>query len=153
LLDTLLSVIPVLAFDAAAANVDGAIVARAGYSRRKPLDRMIAAHALVHRTTLVTMNPAAFRDIAGLEMFVWRSSIGTESLSLKWAKDSDPLIDPLIESTARLPACRHSIRVSARSRVGGSQHERRAERSGHPTPAPASSAVRCCEQRGCLVAL
>jgi len=30
-----------------------------------------AAHALVHRATLVTMNPADFRDIAGLEMLVW----------------------------------------------------------------------------------
>ena len=70
-LDTLLTAIPVLAFDAAAADAYAAIVARAGYSRRKPLDRMIAAHALVHRATLVTMNPDDFRDIAGLEMLVW----------------------------------------------------------------------------------
>ena len=70
-LDTLLSAIPVLAFDAAAATVYGAIVAGAGYSRRKLLDRMIAAQALVHRATLVTMNPADFSDIAGLEVRAW----------------------------------------------------------------------------------
>ena len=57
-LDTLLRAIPVLAFDAVAADAYSAIVARAGYSRRNLLDRMIAVHALVHRATLVTMNPA-----------------------------------------------------------------------------------------------
>ena len=35
----------------------GTIVASAGYSWRKLLDRMIAAQALVHRATLVTFNP------------------------------------------------------------------------------------------------
>ena len=70
-LDTLLSATPVLAFDDAAADAYAALVARAGYPRLKLPDRMIAAHALVHRATLVTMNPAAFRDIAGLEMLVW----------------------------------------------------------------------------------
>jgi len=70
-LDTLLSAIPVLAFDAAAADAYASIVARAGYSRRKLLDRMIAAQALVHRATLVTMNADDFRDIAGLEMLAW----------------------------------------------------------------------------------
>ena len=70
-LDTLLSAIPVLAFDAAAAEAYAAIVARAGYSRRKLLDRMIAAHALVHRATLVTMNADDFRDIVGLEILAW----------------------------------------------------------------------------------
>jgi predicted nucleic acid-binding protein len=70
-LDTLLSAIPVLAFDAAAADAYAVIVARAGYSRRKLLDRMIAAHALVHRATLVTMNADDFRDIAGLELLAW----------------------------------------------------------------------------------
>ena len=70
-LDTLLSAIPVLAFDAAAADAYAVIVARAGYSRRKLLDRMIAAHALVHRATVVTMNADDFCDIAGLEMLAW----------------------------------------------------------------------------------
>ena len=70
-LDTLLSAIPVLAFDDAAAHAYAEIVASAGYSRRKLLDRMIAAHALVHLATLVTMNSEDFRDIAGLEMLAW----------------------------------------------------------------------------------
>ena len=70
-LDTLLSAIPVLAFDDAAADAYAAIVASAGYSRRKLPDRMIAAHALVHLATLVTMNADDFRDIAGLKMLAW----------------------------------------------------------------------------------
>ena len=70
-LDALLSAIPTLAFDDAAAQAYGAIVAHAGYSRRKLLDRMIAAQALVHRATLVTMNPDDFADIVGLELRVW----------------------------------------------------------------------------------
>ena len=70
-LDTLLSAIPVLAFDDAAADAYAAIVASAGYSRRKLLDRMIAAHALVHLATLVTMNADDFREIAGLELLAW----------------------------------------------------------------------------------
>jgi len=32
---------------------------------------MIAAHALVHRATSVTMNADDFRVIAGLEMLAW----------------------------------------------------------------------------------
>jgi tRNA(fMet)-specific endonuclease VapC len=70
-LDTLLSAIPVLAFDDAAATMYGAIVASAGYSRRKLLDRMIAAQALVHRATLVTMNADDFSDILGLTVLTW----------------------------------------------------------------------------------
>ncbi len=70
-LDTLLAAIPALAFDDAAAAAYGAIVERAGYSRRKLLDRMIAAQALVHRAKLVTLNPKDFSDIAGLDVQAW----------------------------------------------------------------------------------
>lgn len=70
-LDTLYTAIPTLAFDEAAADVYSAIVAHAGYSRRKVLDRMIAAQALVHRATLVTMNPDDFADVAGLQLLAW----------------------------------------------------------------------------------
>jgi predicted nucleic acid-binding protein len=59
------------AFDGAAADAYGTIVAHAGYSRRKLLDRMIAAQALVHRATLVTMNPDDFADVAGLTVVAW----------------------------------------------------------------------------------
>ena len=70
-LDVVLSAIPALAFDNVAASAYAQIVAQAGYSRRKLLDRMIAAQALVHRATLVTMNPNDFADIAGLRVEVW----------------------------------------------------------------------------------
>ena len=32
---------------------------------------MIAAQALVHRATLVTANPADFRNVPGLELLAW----------------------------------------------------------------------------------
>lgn len=70
-LDAILSAIPVLAFDDSAAAAYGAIVAHAGYSRRKLLDRMIAAQAIVHRARLVTMNASDFSDIIGLELESW----------------------------------------------------------------------------------
>ena len=70
-LDVLLSAIPTLAFDDTAAEAYGVIIAHAGYSRRKLLDRMIAAQALVHHATLVTMNPDDFADIVGLELRAW----------------------------------------------------------------------------------
>jgi len=70
-LDAMLAAIPVVAFDDAAAKVYGDIVASAGYSRRKLLDRMIAAQALIHRATLVTMNPGDFADVPGLMMTAW----------------------------------------------------------------------------------
>jgi predicted nucleic acid-binding protein len=70
-LDAMLAAIPTLAFDNAAADAYGAIVAHAGYSRRKLLDRMIAAQALVHRATLVTLNAGDFADVAGLQVIAW----------------------------------------------------------------------------------
>jgi predicted nucleic acid-binding protein len=66
-----LKAIPALAFDDAAADAYGAIVGHAGYSRRKLLDRMIAAQALVHRSTLVTMNGGDYADIPNLKLLVW----------------------------------------------------------------------------------
>jgi tRNA(fMet)-specific endonuclease VapC len=70
-LDTILAALPVLAFDDTAADAYHKIVELAGYSRRKILDRMIAAQALVHRATLVTRNSADFRDVPGLDLMVW----------------------------------------------------------------------------------
>jgi tRNA(fMet)-specific endonuclease VapC len=70
-LDVILKAIPALAFDDAAADAYGAIVGHAGYSRRKLLDRMIAAQALVHRSTLVTMNGGDYADIPNLKLLVW----------------------------------------------------------------------------------
>jgi predicted nucleic acid-binding protein len=70
-LDAMLSAIPALAFDDLAAETYGTIVASAGYSRRKLLERMIAAQALVHRATLITFNPGDFSDVLGLSLLAW----------------------------------------------------------------------------------
>lgn len=70
-LDAVLAAIPTLAFDEVSADAYGAIVAHAGYSRRKLLARMIAAQALVHRATLVTLNPDDFADVPGLQLKAW----------------------------------------------------------------------------------
>jgi tRNA(fMet)-specific endonuclease VapC len=70
-LDAILAAIPVLAFDDAAADAYRRIVEAAGYSRRKLLDRMVAAQALAHRATLVTMNPDDFTDVPGLQLLAW----------------------------------------------------------------------------------
>jgi predicted nucleic acid-binding protein len=70
-LDVMLKAMPTLAFDDTAADAYANIVAHAGYSRRKLLDRMIAAQALVHRSTLVTLNAADFSDVPGLKLLTW----------------------------------------------------------------------------------
>lgn len=70
-LDAILAAIPTIAFDDAAADACGAIVARAGYSRRKLLDRMIAAQALIHRSTLVTINAGGYADVPRLSLLAW----------------------------------------------------------------------------------
>lgn len=70
-LDAILAAVPTLAFDDAAAEAYGAIVAGAGYSRRKLLDRIIAAQALVHRATLITKNAGDYADIPELVLLAW----------------------------------------------------------------------------------
>jgi len=70
-LDAILAAIPTVAFDDTAAEAYGGIVAHSGYSRRKLLDRMIAAQAVVHRATLVTMNADDFSGIPGLALVKW----------------------------------------------------------------------------------
>lgn len=70
-LDIVLRSIPVVAFGDEAADTYAAIVAAAGYSRRKLLDRMIAAQALVHRATLITRNAGDFADIPNLVVEAW----------------------------------------------------------------------------------
>ena len=70
-LDVILAAVPALAFDAEAADAYGAIVASAGYSRRKLLDRMVAAQALVHRAALATRNAPDYADIPSLALLRW----------------------------------------------------------------------------------
>jgi tRNA(fMet)-specific endonuclease VapC len=70
-LDAMLRVLPVLDFDSEAADAYRMIVEAAGYSRHKIVDRMIAAQALAHQATLVTLNADDFRDIPGLLLLGW----------------------------------------------------------------------------------
>jgi len=70
-LDAVLAALPTIAFDNASADAYRGIVAHAGYSRRKLLDRMIAAQALVHRATLVTRNARDYTDIPDLKVVAW----------------------------------------------------------------------------------
>ncbi len=70
-LDALLASVPILSFDQASADAYATILEASGFSRRKIIDRMIAAQALVHDATLVTLNPADFSDIPGLKLLAW----------------------------------------------------------------------------------
>lgn len=70
-LDAILASLQVQPFDEACAEAYRTIGRATGYSRRKILDRMIAAQALALSATLVTMNAADFNDILGLELLAW----------------------------------------------------------------------------------
>jgi len=70
-LDAILATFPVLDFDSACADAYRQIVSVAGYSRRKVVDRMIAAQAIAHRAEFITMNAPDFRNIPGLRMIAW----------------------------------------------------------------------------------
>lgn len=70
-LDAMLAALPVLTFDDTDADAYRQIVEVVGYSRRRLLDRMIAAQALVHRATLVSLNAGDVRDVPGLELLSW----------------------------------------------------------------------------------
>jgi predicted nucleic acid-binding protein len=73
--DALLAELAVLPFDGACANQYGRIVAATGWSRPRIFDRMIAATALLHDLTLITMNGDDFRDIPNLKLEVWPSPV------------------------------------------------------------------------------
>ena len=47
------------------------ILEHTGFSKPRVLDRMIAATALAHDLTLITMNGRDFRDIRGLKLVEW----------------------------------------------------------------------------------
>jgi tRNA(fMet)-specific endonuclease VapC len=70
-LDVLLRGLPVLPFDASAAQAYGRIIAQCGWARGRDYDRMIAAHAISSGSILVTNNEADFRDIPSLTMENW----------------------------------------------------------------------------------
>ena len=70
-LAVLTEAIPVLPFDAPAAEAYGQIIAQCGWVRGRDYDRMIAAHAIAIGAVLVTRNYADFRDVPGLELDDW----------------------------------------------------------------------------------
>ena len=67
----ILAAFSTLPFDEAAADAYRQILAVTGFSRRRIIDRMIAAQCLVHGATLITQNPADFRDVPGLMFEAW----------------------------------------------------------------------------------
>lgn len=69
----LLSMLPTLDFNSAMADTYGQILAYTGFSRRKIIDRMIAATALAHDLTLITTNGEDFADIDGLKLEIWKA--------------------------------------------------------------------------------
>jgi tRNA(fMet)-specific endonuclease VapC len=66
-----LEVMEVIDFTTSMAATYGKIVAKSGFSRRKIIDRMIAATAIVSGLTLITTNGGDFADIDGLKLEVW----------------------------------------------------------------------------------
>ncbi|HYW16338.1 MAG TPA: PIN domain-containing protein [Allosphingosinicella sp.] len=70
-LDAMLDQMETLDFDGEAIAAYRTIVSAVGYNRRKTLDRMIAATALAHDLTLITLNGGDFADIPGLDLEVW----------------------------------------------------------------------------------
>jgi predicted nucleic acid-binding protein len=70
-LDLILAEMTTLDFDEEAIAAYREILSAVGYSRRKTPDRMIAATALAHRLTLITLNGAGFCDVPDLRLEVW----------------------------------------------------------------------------------
>ena len=70
-LQRVLAGVAVIDCDLAVARVYGDIVAAGGFSRTRVLDRMIAATAIVHDLTLITINGDEFRDIPSLSLEAW----------------------------------------------------------------------------------
>lgn len=70
-LDALLDELIILDFDTAVVEAYRQIIGAVGFSRRRVIDRLIAATAIVHGLTLVTVNGSDVRDIPGLKLEVW----------------------------------------------------------------------------------
>lgn len=70
-LNRLLEQVAILPFTCEEAAAYGQIVRETGYSRRKVIDRMIAATARVAAAPLATLNPRDLRDVADLRLEDW----------------------------------------------------------------------------------
>jgi tRNA(fMet)-specific endonuclease VapC len=73
-LEIMLRYLIVIPFDAAGAEAYGRIIAACGWAKGKDFDRMIAAHAIATRSTLVTNNLADFRGIPRLLLENWKTA-------------------------------------------------------------------------------
>lgn len=58
-------------FDIEAAQAYGNVIANIGWVKGRDFDRMIAAHAIGSRSTLVTANERDFKDVPGLKLENW----------------------------------------------------------------------------------
>jgi tRNA(fMet)-specific endonuclease VapC len=72
-LSLLLGEVLVRPLDREVVQVYADILRVTGFSRRKILDRLIAATAICHDLSLATFNADDFRDIPGLRLEVWPS--------------------------------------------------------------------------------
>ena len=72
--EVLIAQFAVVAFDAAAAEAYGRIVANVGRIKSRDIDHMLAGHALSVGATLVTDNEADFADIPGLQIENWTTA-------------------------------------------------------------------------------
>ncbi len=70
-LERTLRMLNIVNLEPSVARAYGKIVAASGFSRTRVLDRLIAATAIVHGLTLVTINGPDFRDIPALQLQVW----------------------------------------------------------------------------------
>ena len=70
-LDKILTEIATLDFNDAELQHYRRILEAVGFTQSKIHDRMIAATALAHNLTLVTMNGKDFRDVPGLALVEW----------------------------------------------------------------------------------
>ncbi|HEX8640897.1 MAG TPA: PIN domain-containing protein [Allosphingosinicella sp.] len=74
--DLILANLTIHPFEADALAAYRSILAAVGYSRPRVADRMIAATAIAHDLTLLTMNGRDFRDIPGLRLEEWQAAAG-----------------------------------------------------------------------------
>lgn len=69
--DLFVETFQVLEFGLDEARCYATLVSTAGYSRRKLIDRMIAAQAIVAKATLITLNGKDFSDLPSLTYLDW----------------------------------------------------------------------------------
>ena len=70
-LDEMYEAFEILPFGEDEARAYRGIVEALGFSRPKIIDRMIAAHGLVTRAAVATLNPRDFREVAALKIEDW----------------------------------------------------------------------------------